>query len=482
MHVLRLFCYLALLLADVPGGTPGESGQPVTGVRDGRQATQMSAVQDTVRQRNGGLRRLVRRPGHVPLLSQPAPLIGYVLSVLAGYLALFGWEAARTPLSSSELALFAALMCCGAICVEATRRLGRPAGVSRDLLSAWWLPVALLLPPVYALAAPAVLGLLFYLRVRRGRLYRRAFSTAALGLAGAAASAMFRSLSPVPQEGSAGGWLTYPGVHGWFDRPQRAALAVACAVTFAVLNTCLVAVAARLAEQDGRLRDMLWDRERMLLDLTETCVGILVTIATALSPLLLCVALPPVVMLQRSLMHQQLKAAASTDAKTGLLNVTAWQREAEAAIAAAQRHREPLALLLADVDHFKNVNDTCGHLTGDEVLRALAAELTRLVRASDYVGRFGGEEFTVLLPKTRAEEACHIAERLRRGASVLRVPAGDTVVGVTISIGVAALGEHGQDLFELLAAADHALYRAKDAGRDRVCLSDPADAAPGASH
>jgi diguanylate cyclase (GGDEF)-like protein len=220
----------------------------------------------------------------------------------------------------------------------------------------------------------------------------------------------------------------------------------------------------------------------MLLDLTETCVGILVAIACALSALLLFVALPPVVMLQRSLMHQQLKAAARTDAKTGLLNVTAWQREAEAAIATALRHKEPLALLLADVDHFKNVNDTFGHLAGDEVLRALAAEFIQLVRECDYVGRFGGEEFVVLLPKTRAEEACRIAERLRRGACVVQVLAGDAVLGVTISIGVATLGEHGQDLSELLAAADLALYRAKHTGRDRVCLYDPADAAPGASH
>lgn len=443
----------------------------------------MSAVQDRVKKGSGELWHLIRVPGHFPLLSMPLPLIGYVLSVVACYLALFGWELARTPGNASDLALFAALMCCGAICIEATRRLGQPASVTRDLLSAWWLPVALLLPPVYALAAPAVLGLLFYVRVRRGPVYRRVFSSAALGLAGAAASVMFRSLSPVPQEGQAGGWLALSSSDGWFDRPDQAALAVACAVAFGVLNACLVAVAARLAEPDGRLADMLWDRERILLDLTETCMGILVTIACALSPLLLCVALPPVVMLQRSLMHQQLKAAARTDAKTGLLNMTAWQREAEAAIATALRHREPLALLLADVDHFKDVNDTFGHLAGDEVLRALAAELTRLVRETDYVGRFGGEEFVVLLPKTRAGEACRIADRLRRGASVVQVLAGgDSVVGVTISIGVASLSEHGQDLFELLAAADHALYRAKHTGRDRVCLYDPADAAPDTSH
>ena len=128
----------------------------------------MSAVQGAIRQRQRGFRRLVRWPWYWPLLTMPLPLIGYVLSVLAGYLALFAWEARHTPVNAADLMLFAALMCCGAICIEATRRLGQPAGVSRDLLSAWWLPVALLLPPVYALAAPAVLGLLLYFRVHRG--------------------------------------------------------------------------------------------------------------------------------------------------------------------------------------------------------------------------------------------------------------------------------------------------------------------------
>jgi diguanylate cyclase (GGDEF)-like protein len=442
----------------------------------------MSAVQGAIRQRQRGFRRLVRWPWYWPLLTMPLPLIGYVLSVLAGYLALFAWEARHTPVNVADLMLFAALMCCGAICIEATRRLGQPAGVSRDLLSAWWLPVALLLPPVYALAAPAVLGLLLYFRVHRGPVYRRMFSSAALGLAGAFASFLFRSLTPVPLQGQAAGWLTYPGPHAWFTRPQQAAVAVVCAVAFVVLNTGLVAVAARLAEPEAKLTEMLWDRERMLLDLTETCVGVLVTIACALSPLLLCVALPPVVLMQRSLMHQQLKAAARTDAKTGLLNTAAWQREADAEITRAQRRGGQLAVLLADVDHFKKVNDTHGHLTGDEVLRALAAELRHQVRESDLVGRFGGEEFVILLPSTSPEEACGIAERLRRGAGLVRVLAGGAAVSVTISVGVAAFGHHGRDLFELLAAADLALYRAKNTGRDRVCLYDPADAAPDTSH
>jgi len=258
------------------------------------------------------------------------------------------------------------------------------------------------------------------------------------------------------------------GSRAWLTQPPVMLAAVGCAVVFAVVNSFTVAVAAHLAEPDESIRKLLWDRETLLLDLTETCVGILVAVTCALSYLLLLVALPPVILLQRSLMHQQLAAAARTDPKTGLLNATAWQREADAEVARAQRTGSPLAVLLVDVDHFKRVNDSHGHLTGDEVLRALAAGLRQQVRESDVVGRFGGEEFTVLLPRTDGAGAYGIAERLRAGAATLSVAAADARINVTVSIGVAVLGQHGDDLFELLAAADVALYRAKDAGRDQV--------------
>jgi diguanylate cyclase (GGDEF)-like protein len=288
------------------------------------------------------------------------------------------------------------------------------------------------------------------------------FSSAALGLAGAATSATFHLVIPNAV------FATLTASRAWLTRPSVVLTAVACAVVFAVVNSFTVAVAAHLAEPDEPIKKMLWDRETLLLDLTETCVGILVAVTCALSYLLLLVALPPVILLQRSLMHQQLAAAARTDPKTGLLNATAWQREADAEVARAQRTSSPLALLLVDVDHFKRVNDSHGHLIGDEVLRALATELRQQVRESDVVGRFGGEEFTVLLPRTDAAGAYGIAERLRTSAGRLSVAAADARINVTVSIGVAVLGQHGNDLFELLAAADAALYRAKDAGRDQV--------------
>ena len=394
----------------------------------------------------------------------PTSLIVYIFALLAFDLALTGWELSDMLPHGRDVALFAALLAAAVLCVEALRRLGQPPGVSRDLLSAWWLPIALLLPAAYALVAPWVIGAVLYAQARRTPLYRRMFSAGALGLAGAAASITFHAVTPEVAIG-----VPF-GSHAWLGRPEVILDALGCAILFGVVSTILVAVAAYLADPQAPRTKGPWDRESLLLDLTETCVGILVTITCALSYLLLLVALPPIILLQRSLMHQQLQAAARTDPKTGLLNATAWQREADAQIAKALRLETPLALLLVDVDHFKRVNDSHGHLIGDEVLRGLAAELRRQVRESDVVGRFGGEEFTVLLPGIGATEACRIAERLRHSASVLNVCAGEVEIRVTVSIGVAVLGRHGGDLFELLAGADLALYRAKDAGRNRIRL------------
>jgi diguanylate cyclase (GGDEF)-like protein len=443
----------------------------------------MSAIQDAETWRQRALRRMAGWP----LLALHVSLAGYVLSTIAADVALLGWEIPRTEAHAADVVLFIALMACGAICVEATRRLGQPSGMSRDLLSAWWLPVALLLPPIYAIAAPVVLNVLMHVRVRKAAVYRRAFSTAALGISGAVASLTFRALIPAARQST----LSESGA-AWIARPETVAAAVGCAILFGVLNTGIVAIAARLSEPDISVRELLLNRESLLLDVVEACTGILVTVAAAVSPVLLAIALPPIILLQRSLMHAQLKAAARTDSKTGLLNAAAWQREADSEIGRASQHNEPVSVLLIDVDHFKRVNDGHGHLTGDDVLRGLATELRRQVRETDIVGRFGGEEFVVLLPKTGETEACRIAERLRRSAGVVSVLAGDTPVCVTVSVGVAtsgpvvaddrqvadgpgAEGLREADVFELLAAADLALYRAKAEGRNRVRVFEQPD-------
>lgn len=397
-----------------------------------------------------------------PFAGQPPMVRAYVTLVVCGYLTALVFAVLATPVRAAEVYPFAGVLVCGGVCVEATRRLGLPPGVSRDMLSAWWLPIAILLPPAYALAAPIPLSVVLYLRARPMLLFRRVFNAAAIGLAGGTASIIFEWLVPASTSHDPR-WLVGDGAGPVY--------AVACGLVFTVVNIVVVAIAVRAAAPKSRWRDLLGDRETMLLDLVELCTGVLVTIACALSPLLLLLALPPVILLQRSLLHQQLQTAACTDAKTGLLNAGAWHRDAATIVSRVRRRGHQLAVLIVDVDHFKRVNDVHGHLVGDQVLIGVAGALRSQVRESDLVGRFGGEEFVVLLPRTDGAEARRIAERLRSRVAGLSLPGESDPVRVTISIGIAQLGHDGDDLVELLAAADLGLYRAKASGRDRVCVA-----------
>lgn len=395
--------------------------------------------------------------GRWPLLGQRRPLVIYLCAIVALDLAAIMVFAVTTVFQWWDLVTFSALMACGAVCIEASRRLGMPAGVSRDLLSAWWLPVALLLPPLYAIFAPIVLQILLQVRVRATVLYRRVFSAAAIGLAGCAASVTFHWVIEDP-------WVLSLG------SGPPILCAVGAAVLFSLLNIALIAIAAHTADPDMPWREVLWDRESVLLDIVELCLGVTVSICCGLNLALLILTLPPVVLLQRSLLHAQLQAAARTDAKTGLLNAAAWQREADTEIVRARRTGETLALLIIDIDHFKRVNDAYGHLVGDQVLVGVASTLRTQLRDYDVVGRFGGEEFVVLLPGADIHEARQVAERLRTRIGHMAIPVDDALVRVTISTGVALMSVHGDDLIDLLAAADLALYRAKELGRDRVCI------------
>jgi diguanylate cyclase (GGDEF)-like protein len=185
-----------------------------------------------------------------------------------------------------------------------------------------------------------------------------------------------------------------------------------------------------------------------------------------------------VLLVRRFLVHPILEAQSRVDAKTGLLNVSTWEKEAETELSRAVRTHSPLALALVDIDHFKQVNDTYGHLAGDRVLKAIAAALTGQSRDYDKVGRFGGEEFVLLLAQTAEKDACKIAERLRGYVASLTVPADDRpdapTLSVTISVGVTALArDESRELSDLLAAADSAMYHAKQAGRNCVAFAPP---------
>jgi diguanylate cyclase (GGDEF)-like protein len=175
----------------------------------------------------------------------------------------------------------------------------------------------------------------------------------------------------------------------------------------------------------------------------------------------------------------QFRQASRTDPKTGLVNGAAWSELAAKELARARRQRHGLAVLMVDLDNFKAVNDAHGHLAGDEVLRAVAATLSAEVRAYDAVGRFGGEEFVVLLSGVDTASATSAAERLRARIRALDVGVGGAsgntrITGLTASVGCVASPTAAGSVDELVGAADSALYEAKRAGRDRVVCAPPA--------
>ena len=161
------------------------------------------------------------------------------------------------------------------------------------------------------------------------------------------------------------------------------------------------------------------------------------------------------------------RRASLVDPLTGIANRRGFFAEAERALARAARDRRPTALLVFDLDHFKSVNDTFGHQTGDRLLQGFAAMLAAELRPGDRVGRIGGEEFAALLAETEFRDAEAVAERLRAAAARIRIPVAGKTLTLTTSIGLATASEV-DDVAVLLAAADAALYRAKANGRDRV--------------
>ena len=397
-------------------------------------------------------------------------LVAFIGLVTAAYVIAIAAAVVLQPWAWSwrNLWLCGALLLCTALTVELTKRLGENAGLIKDVYTVWELPLAILLPPVYALVAPIFRFTLTQVRIRRIPLHRRVFSAAVVGLANASASLVFHAITGQ-------GFGTTPGV-GSPAALWLVAVAVA-AVTLWTVNTSLLFPAIKGADPTVSLRQLYLARESVQNDVAELCVAILVTLGIAVTPLTILFAFPFVTLLQRSFRHVQLVNASRVDTKTGLLNAGTWEREAATEVARAVRTHTSLAVALIDIDHFKAVNDSFGHLAGDRALRTIARALTIFLREYDLVGRFGGEEFALLLPQAKALDAHRIAERIRAHIGSMPITVSDDPdaepVGLSISVGVAVLGARrdsssGAQLTELLAAADGALYQAKRNGRNQV--------------
>lgn len=369
----------------------------------------------------------------------------------AGALGHVGW---------ADLVAVAALSAAGMVNGE-LGRLAEGSRVERQRihkgLSAWAFAAGILLGPGLAGWVAAAVYTHAWARGVRITLWKWVGSCAIVALAALAAHGAMVQVT--------GGTLGLDGSLTTF-----AGVVVAVAVFLAVETLMLFGISQLNSQADEvYLRAMLASRSFYLVELAVLASGSLVAVLFSAQPAFLLLALPAGLLIQRGLLHEPLRHEARHDAKTGLLNSEAWRAAAARVLAQCHRDGRPAATLIVDVDNFKSVNDTHGHLAGDDVLARVADAIVGCVRRTDVVGRFGGDEFCALLSCGTFEEATAAAERIC--ARIGRLGFATFGLRVTASVGVAVADASVAtvDLPWLLATADQALYEAKTAGRDRVC-------------
>jgi diguanylate cyclase (GGDEF)-like protein len=352
-----------------------------------------------------------------------------------------------------------------ALRVERMRRRVTPSP-HVDLSSVWTFAAALLLPPLSATLTVIVIYLHLYLRVwrpTRNPAYRWLFTTATVVLAVHAAA----------------GAVAYVDNSDVFDSGSGLAAIITALLCYTAVNTCLVVGAVVLSAPERTFRQLLGHGDEVVLELATLSMGALAAGAiSSTSPLHALLVLPPLVVLHRAVLVRHFQEVASIDGKTGLLNAAAWQDRAHRVLQRAQRNQGGAAVLILDLDHFKLVNDRHGHLAGDRVLMSVAEALRAEVRDNDLVGRFGGEEFVIMLPGHDGAgydrvELEAVADRIRRrvdalGVEVATADGALTVGDLSVSVGGASFPDDAADLDGLLEVADSALYAAKRSGRNAV--------------
>jgi diguanylate cyclase (GGDEF)-like protein len=371
----------------------------------------------------------------------------------------------RDCLTMTASARLAALLLLSIAYSEITHRMQRMrrylgGEVLIGLHSVWAFAGVLILPIGYSAALVCALFTVAAMRRRQQKAfaYRLTYTGATVVLATLAAKVVATVIQPRIAELPAG--------------PLTAAAITTAAVVFFTINTGLVIAAIYLASESPSVRKLLPAREELGLEAATLVLGVMTAEVILQLAWLTPTVLILMVLLQRSSLVSHLEVAATTDSKTGLLNAAAWQELSQRELLRAQRDGSPCAVLLMDLDHFKRVNDTAGHLAGDAALKAIGDALKRELRGYDAVARFGGEEFVIFLDDLGPEDACQVAERILsriRGLVINGAASGDRI-SLTASIGLAAYPQHGTALIELIEQADNALYLAKQAGRDQVGL------------
>ena len=412
--------------------------------------------------RDGPARAPLLRIGRWPFwtLSRQAMLflsLTDILSVVLG-----GAASRHGHLAGADIGRLVLLVGLSAGYAEATDRvarvrnyLGTDRGVMASQNSVVCFAGVLVLPITGALLLTAAVYTHTFIRGQRHQSikpYRQTFVTATELLGTLAAAEVYQRFD---------GQLRYIG-------PVDAALIVLTLLTYTLTSLAVLLTGMCLALRPPSWHALLPNLHEATFELSTLILGVLGGVIALRAPWLFPLTFALAAVLHRSSLVRQLQTAASTDGKTGLLNAGAWRQLAEQELARSERANAPVALLLIDLDHFKAVNDNHGHLIGDVVLTMVGHALKTELRGHDAVGRYGGEEFVVLLPEVDAPAAAEIADRVRGCIAALEPGDG---IRVTASIGLAQRAASGGGLDRLIHDADTALYQAKALGRDRVSTS-----------
>ncbi|HEY2042073.1 MAG TPA: GGDEF domain-containing protein [Jatrophihabitans sp.] len=247
--------------------------------------------------------------------------------------------------------------------------------------------------------------------------------------------------------------------------PVDAVIVLAVLALHEALNLVLLTPAVYLAARPPSLHAVLPERRDVAYELATLLLSVLTAVVTVHAIWFAPISLVVLAVWHRASLVTQLQRVARIDSKTGLLNSGAWRELAERQL--AQAGTGVVSLLLIDLDHFKKINDAYGHLAGDRALRAVADAMIAELRGYDAVGRYGGEEFIALLPRTSRPDAVAIAQRLRTVIAEVSVLEQRRV---TASIGVSSTNGRKLVLNDLIEAADRAMYSAKADGRDKVAV------------
>jgi diguanylate cyclase (GGDEF)-like protein/putative nucleotidyltransferase with HDIG domain len=274
--------------------------------------------------------------------------------------------------------------------------------------------------------------------------------------------------------GSMAVWFLAHEILAWdaiTDHTLRVATAgLVCCIVFVAINHTVLALMLHFARGHTLRETGLFELEHLATDLVLAALGVATYAFWQTNPWLIPFAIAPLVLVHRSLAVPQLQAEARIDPKTGLFNARHFALALSEEIGRAQRFERPMSLIMADLDLLRDINNSYGHLAGDAVLKGIADVFRAQLRHYDVPARFGGEEFSILLPETPTEQALEIAERIRRAVAqrTFDVETSSEPIRATVSIGVAGYPKDGTDANELIHQADLAVYRAKLQGRNRV--------------